>query len=456
MARPTPRVVLAVGGARGERLAADLERAGAPIDRVVDPIVLEDPNLASALPVLEDVDVLVLAADRRTLGSHLVSVCDRRGIRIVALAGDADGERVAAAFGLAASLVAPRVDDIIASIHGSSWHEPPGVETTGGRVIVVWGPDGAPGRTTVASMLAFELARGGGGAALVDADSHAPSLALALGLADEGPGFPAACRQAGLGALDERELSRISAPVRVDGAVVDVLCGINRRGRWPELAAERVTGALDAARRWAAYTVVDVGAPVEQDEELMHDLEGPRRNAATIAALRSADVIVAVCAADPIGVARFLRGYAEVRAIVGATPVVVVANRLRPGGLGLDARGQIRRTLDRLAGIRDVAFLPADGRAVDAAVLQAQPLSAVAPRSALVAAVRRFTGDTLLPVLGLIGATSASADGSAAKGRSSQRASRRPSVFSRARWSTTDSDGRHDGRADGRENRLTA
>jgi hypothetical protein len=217
-----------------------------------------------------------------------------------------------------------------------------------------------------------------------------------------------------------------------------------------------VTGALDAARRWAAYTGVDVGAPVEQDEELMHDLEGPRRNAATLAALRSADVIVAVCAADPIGVARFLRGYAEVRAIVGATPVVVVANRLRPGGLGLDARGQIRRTLDRLAGIRDVAFLPADGRAVDAAVLQAQPLSAVAPRSALVAAVRRFTGDTLLPVLGRIGATSASADGSAAKGRSSQRASRRPSVFSRARWSTTDSDGHHDGRADGRENRLTA
>jgi MinD-like ATPase involved in chromosome partitioning or flagellar assembly len=449
-----PRVVLAVAGERGDRLAAELERAGARIDRVIDPLALEDPNLASALPVLEDVDVLVLAADRRTLGSHLVSVCDRRGIRIVALAGDADGERVAAAFGLAASLVAPRVEEILAAIRGASWNETPAASATVGRVIVVWGPDGAPGRTTVASMLAFELARGGRGAALIDADSHAPALALALGLADEGPGFPAACRQAGLGTLDERELSRISTPVRVDGAAVDVLCGINRRGRWHELAADRVTGALEAARRWAAYTVVDVAAPVEQDEELMHDLEGPRRNAATIGALRCADVIVAVCSADPIGVARFLRGYAEVRAIAGATPVVVVANRLRPGGLGLDARGQIRRTLDRLAGIREVAFLPADQRAVDAAVLQAQSVSAVAPRSALVAAVRRFTGDTLLPVLGRIGASPGSRDVT----DGGDGPSRRPSPFPWVRRSGTHgrANGRANGRADGRENRLTA
>lgn len=400
------RVVLAVAGQRGERLAADLERSGVRIEAVFDPVGLEDPNLASALPVLEGVDVLVLSADRRTLGSHLISVCDRRGIRLVPLAGDPDGERVAIAFGLAASLVAPRVNQIAAAIRGLApglgTHTPSGNDAAAGRVITVWGSEGSPGRSTIASMLAFELARGGAGTALVDADSHAPSLALTLGLADEGPGFPAACRQASLGALDGRELSRISTPVRVDGGVVDVLCGINRRGRWHELAEARVAAALDASRTWVPYTVVDVGAPLEQDEEIMHDLEGPRRNAAAIAALRAADVIVAVCAADPVGMARFVRGYAELRAVVGSTPVLVVANRLRPGGLGLDARGQIRRTLDRFAGIRDVAFLPADARAVDAAVLQAQPVAAVAPRSALVAAVRRFTGDALLPTLGRI------------------------------------------------------
>ncbi|CDK00669.1 conserved hypothetical protein [Microbacterium sp. C448] len=441
----SPRVVLAVAGHRGERLAVELERTGVRIETVIDPVVLEDPHLVSALEVLEGVDVLVLAADRRTLGSHLVSVCDRRGIRIVTLAGDADGERVAAAFGLAASLVAPRAEEIAAAVRGVVREDDLIPSAAAGRVVVVWGPEGAPGRSTVASMLAFELARGGAGTALIDADSHAPSLALALGLADEGPGFPSACRQAGLGTLDERELARISAPVRVAGAGVDVLCGINRRGRWPELAADRVTIALEAARRWAPYTVVDVAAPVEQDEELMHDLEGPRRNAATIAALRSGDVIVAVCTADPVGVARFVRGYAELRAIAGSTPVLVLANRLRPGGLGLDARGQIRRTLDRFAGIRDVAFLPEDQRAADAAVLQAQPIVAVAPRSALVGAMRRFTGDVLMPVLRHDDRHSAAHDATIGGGNEGH-AARRPSVFSRVSH----------GRGKGWDKRLTA
>lgn len=450
------RVALAVAGQRGERLATELTNIGLRIEAVFDPLVLEDPNLASALPVLDGVDVLVLAADRRTLGSHLISVCDRRGIRLVPLAGDPDGERVAVAFGLAASLVSPRPEEIAAAVRGHApglgMDAPALAETAAGRVITVWGPDGAPGRSTLASMLAFELARGGAAAALIDADSHAPSLALTLGLADEGPGFPAACRQASLGALDDRELSRISTPVRMEGAVVDVLCGINRRGRWHELAEDRVAGALEAARRWVLHTVVDVSAPLEQDEEIMHDLDGPRRNAATIAALRSADVVVAVCTADPVGMARFVRGYAELRAIVGATPVLVVANRLRPGGLGLDARGQVRRTLDRFAGIRDVAFLPADARAVDAAVLQAQPVAAVAPRSALVAAMRRFTGDALLPLLARTGRVGETPDvlegGPAGSGRADRgqpELRRRPLFWRRPR-----------GRDDRWDDRLTA
>ncbi|HAQ59595.1 MAG TPA: hypothetical protein DCR63_03910 [Microbacterium sp.] len=399
----TTRVLVAVAGSSGERLADGLERAGIVVVSVIDPSVLEESALPAAFSVLDDADVLVLPAQRRTLGSLLVSVCDRRGIRIVPLSGDPDGERVAHAFGLAGTLVPARADAIAATV-GSAGHlravPPDAPASDTGRIVVVWGPEGSPGRSTLASLLAFELARGGTSAALIDADSYAPSLAMSLGLPDEGPGFPAACRQAGLGALDQSELRRISSPVRTDDVTVDVLCGINRRGRWPELAAERVTSTLEAARAWTAYTVVDVAAPLEQDEEVMHDLEGPRRNAATLAALRTADVIVAVCAADPVGIARFVRGYSEVRAVAGATPVLVIANRVRPGGLGLDARGQIRRTLDRFTGIRDVSFLPWDQRSTDAAVLAAQPLAAVAPRSALVGAVRRFVGETLLPVLG--------------------------------------------------------
>ena len=347
---------------------------------------------------LAEVDVLILRVRRRTLTDGLVGLCDRRAVRIVALVGDDDDERVAHSFGLLTILPATAeafaVADALPSVAVAAG-EQSRPATAGPRTIVVWGPHGSPGRSTVAIELAVELARGDRRVALVDADSHAPSIALSLGLADEGPGFAAACRQAALGTLDARELTRIALPLERSG--VEVLPGINRPSRWPELAEPRVSSALEVCRDWVDHTVVDVSASLEQDEEIMSDLDAPRRNGATLAALRSADLVVAVAAADPVGVARFLRGYADLRAVVGATPVLTVANRLRPGALGIDARGQVRRTLDRFGGISDVRFLPADARSADAALLAARPIALAAPRSPLIAGIRRIVGDAVLP-----------------------------------------------------------
>ena len=86
--------------------------------------------------------------------------------------------------------------------------------------------------------------------------------------------------------------------IPLGGTGVQVLTGINRPSRWPELSEKRVTAALAVCRDWAEHTVVDVSASLERDEEIMADLEGPRRNAATLAALRSADLVVAVAHTD--------------------------------------------------------------------------------------------------------------------------------------------------------------
>ncbi|GAA5204140.1 AAA family ATPase [Microbacterium jejuense] len=352
------------------------------------------------LRALADADVLVLEVARDTLSPTVVALCDRAGTRVVPLVADAAGERLAAACGLEAPLPRStepwRVAEALVAGPAAAPEPAPHVDAhPHPRVIAVWGPAGAPGRSTVATELAVELARGGRHAALVDADSHAPSIALALGLADEGPGFAAACRQAELGGLDARELTRIAVPLGRTG--VDVLTGINRPSRWPELSERRVAGALSACREWADYTVVDVASSLERDEEIMSDLDGPRRNAATIAALRAADLVVAVAAADPLGIARFLRAHAELRATVGATRIAVVANRLRPGALGIDARGQVRRTLDRFGGIEDLWFLPLDPRSADAALLSSQTVAEVAPKSPLTLAVRRLAGEAVVP-----------------------------------------------------------
>jgi MinD-like ATPase involved in chromosome partitioning or flagellar assembly len=350
------------------------------------------------LRALADADAVVLEVTRDSLTADVVALCDRAGTRIVPLCAVAADERIAAAFGLEKPLAldcdAWAVTDALVGRPVAPVAQPARADRPDRRVIAVWGPSGAPGRSTIAIELAVELARGGRHVGLVDADTHAPSIALALGLADEGPGFAAACRQADLGGLDARELTRVSVPLGRSG--VQVLTGINRPSRWPELSEKRVAAALAVCREWAEHTVVDVSASLERDEEIMADLEGPRRNAATLAVLRSADLVVAVAGADPIGVSRFLRAHSDLRATIGATPVVVLANKLRPGALGIDARGQVRRTLDRFGGIEDVWFLPQDPRSADAALLSARPIAEIAPKSPFTLAVRRFVGEAVV------------------------------------------------------------
>ncbi|MDX2377068.1 hypothetical protein M4I32_09680 [Microbacterium sp. LRZ72] len=395
-------VAIALGASDSAALAAELARRGVEVCALVDSGSLaataRGPKQADPLwNGLAGADVLLVPPERWVLCEAVVHECDRRGIRIVVCGGGGDGgaTRLAAAFGLM-HVPGTDPDAVAAAVRGAAvWDAAASRPSAAGRVIAVWGPEGAPGRSTLAMLAAFELARGGGRTALVDADSHAPSLALALGLPDEGPGFAAACRHAGRGTLDARELSRIAIPVDAPGGGVEVLCGVNRPERWPELRRDHVMGALSACRDWADHTVVDVAGPLERDEEAMSDLEGPRRNEATLAALRAADVVVAVCAADPLGVARFLRAHAELAGIAERTPVVAVANRLRPGGLGLDGRSQVRRALQRFAGVDDVWFVPEDRRATDAAMLRAHPVSRVAPRSPLVTGMRRLVGDAL-------------------------------------------------------------
>jgi hypothetical protein len=103
-----------------------------------------------------------------------------------------------------------------------------------GRQLAVWGPTGAPGRSTVALGLAAALARAGLSTLLIDADVYGGSLAQQLGVLDEVSGLLAACRpvaRAAAGAGRLRARGR-AIGVRVDGRGLRVLPG-GRRGAQP-------------------------------------------------------------------------------------------------------------------------------------------------------------------------------------------------------------------------------
>ena len=260
-------------------------------------------------------------------------------------------------------------------------HEP---ALTRPLVVTVWGPTGAPGRTTIAIGLAAELAARGHAVCLIDADTYGGTIAPALGLLDEAPGFAAACRLAGTDSLDHAELERVGQTVgRAGHGELAVLTGIGRPHRWPELSAGRVTTVIEQCRTWRSIVVIDAGFSLESDEEVSSDLAAPRRNAATIASLRAADHVVAVGAGDPLGLARFLRTHADLLETIETARVQVTINRVRASVLGIDPHGQVRQTLDRFVGVRDAVLIEDDADAADAALLTARPVTQAAPRSAL-------------------------------------------------------------------------
>ncbi|MBP3978003.1 P-loop NTPase [Microbacterium sp. BLY] len=371
---------------RADELAAELEWEG------VAARSLPSASPTAIVAALEpDVEAIIVPAVRAVLTPELLSACDRAGVRILSLGGN--DSRAVARLGLAPPLDAGSAGWQIAAALSEAGQPTPSRPAPSNRVTAVWGPHGAPGRSTVAIQLAVEFARRGRSTALVDADTVAPALALLLGVDDDAPGLAGACRRAERGALDAAELTRLSARLTAGGTELDVLAGLNRPSRWPELSEARLQAALSVCRTWTEETVVDVSAAIDADDEATYDLVGPRRHAAASAVLGAADQVVAVASADPVGISRFLRDHAEVRRVVGQTPVQVVVNRVRPGPLGMDARRQIRGTLERFAGLTDVVFLPQDQRAVDTALLHGRPISEVAPRSALVAAIRRLAAD---------------------------------------------------------------
>lgn len=246
-----------------------------------------------------------------------------------------------------------------------------------GVIIAVWGPAGAPGRTTVALNLASELARLGQSTLLVDADTYGGCIAQSLSLLDEAPGLAAATRSADQGSLDLEVLARL-APEVCTG--LRVLTGIPKAERWPELRAAALEHVLTLTRRLASYTVIDCGFNLEDDEELSYDTLAPRRNAATLTSLAVADQVLAVGAGDPIGLQRLVRGLQELGTVASPSPTVVI-NRVRASAVGPRPERRIREALARFAGIDELRFIPDDPASLDGALLAGQSLAEAAPDS---------------------------------------------------------------------------
>ncbi|WP_243063568.1 regulator [Humibacter sp. RRB41] len=358
-------------------------------------------ELVTALAA-RSVDVAVIGAAKGRLTAEVVATCDRSGVRLVVLAASESERRHALSLGVHDALdAASDWDALEPSLRGVPVVPPraggPVGSEDAARVVAVWGPAGAPGRTSFAITMAAELAALGHSVVLADADPYGGAIAPALGLLDEAPGFAATCRLAASDSLTHDELTRVAQRYSSPRGAFWVLTGIGRAARWPELTTDRVERVLAACRTWADYTVVDVGFSLETDEEITSDLFAPRRNAATLAALRGSDDVVAVGAADPVGLSRLLRALGDLADAAPDTRAHVIVNRVRASAVGAGPFAQVSSTLARFGSVEAAALVPDDPAAFDLAVLTGRTLRDAAPKSPARAALLRFIEWELAP-----------------------------------------------------------
>lgn len=345
----------ATGQARVAVVAADLP--GLDADSIghlrgagLTVVVVASPGTAVAAADLPGLSAVVDAADVRSLASVIAAAAIEAGD--VCAPGTADSSTARA------GSTAP-VDRGL---------EPAEAGDLQGRVLGVWGPTGAPGRTTVAVGVAGELARRGQDVLLVDADPYGGTVGQHLGVLDEASGLLGAVRLANNGKLD---VERLAASARTVGPGLRVLTGLPRADRWPEVRALAFDNLVETARRLCPYVVLDLGFNLEQSDQAFGS-SAPQRNLMTVAGLDHADEILVVGSADPVGLARLARGLVELPEVVPAATPRVVVNRVRPS-LGWGEK-QVRAMVEGFVTPASMHFLPDDSVAADRALVAGRPL----------------------------------------------------------------------------------
>ncbi|HSE69727.1 MAG TPA: hypothetical protein VLA97_03140 [Nocardioidaceae bacterium] len=390
-------VLVAAGGAPWEVEALrELTSAGSPL--VLVKRCVDVPDLLASAGTGQG-QVALVAAGLVGLDADAVGMLRRCGVGAV-LVADADdlgrSQERASSWGVHAVLPADGLDGLVPVLRDAAAPTVPALPTGDdravapaspstervadsppapeeerepGRLVAVWGPVGAPGRTTLAVGLASELAHRGRETVLVDADPYGGAVAQHLGILDEVSGLLRAARLANAGHL---EPVRLAQTLRQVSPRLAVLTGIPRADRWTEVREAAFDTVLEQARAACDHVVLDLGFSLEADPAAAFGGGGLQRNHMTLAGLEAADEVVVVGSADPVGLARLARGLVELLGVVPVATVRVVVNRTRPS-LGWGER-EVRSMIEGYVTPASVHFVPDDRAAADRALVAGRSL----------------------------------------------------------------------------------
>ena len=326
-----------------------------------------------------EIDSIVAVGAPSWFDAEAAAEAGRGGIRVVGIADNSLETEALQQRGASVLNAHATVGEIVdACRFANPASMPPSITTESrpGRVIAVWGPKGAPGRTTIAIELSHALAETAEGTVLMDADPYGGDVLQMLGVVEE---LPTVVWAAAAAASADGRSDFIANLRRVGRHGPLLVPGLPRADLWPEVSDYGYAELIKLLAAQTRFLVVDIGFCFESQGSF----GGPDgRNGMALATLERADRVIAVCRGDVVGIKNFIWSFESLRDHVDEERVSIVLNRVRGEGREL---GEL---LFRHTGVRPTVLIPDLPTDCSKAVEQGKAIHEVRPASDLCSQTR--------------------------------------------------------------------
>ena len=332
-------------------------------------------DIRAAIQVVECHGVIISDATPR-IDQDLIAELRERDIPLIAISSDCeswsdqgvtmlvqlDAKNPLIALKLVSELLSGKLKPIVEEIKETGLH------------IAIAGFGGASGRTTTVKELSLQLKQLNLRTVMIDADTYGPSLDQELGLDLGTNGLLELCRVLEKKSAKGQSFADLVTQLRSGLSVVP---GLPRVSRWTDLRISALREFWQESKENFDAVVTDVGAILEVDQSLLHETSLPRRHAASLTALESADITIICARADCVGIARLVRGYLEFHELFAKSSVYVLL-----WGITSEAQARdIKSAVSRHTGIESVTCIGLDWELSRQALQRTTFMSDINPRS---------------------------------------------------------------------------
>ncbi len=217
-----------------------------------------------------------------------------------------------------------------------------------GSLTVIFGANGAPGRTTLALSLARELSQRSRKVVVIDADHSAPSLAFLAGMSGETGGIQTALRSARVEGADIRTLLAPMARVEESGSSYRLLSGGVMTPGGTVFEPRALKSLLSCLVEAGFQCVIDTAAISTCDTHHVLEIVTPL-----------AHRLVGVSHPSDLGITRFIRSWTAVESLSPTdTPRILVRSPREGMSTSRDA---VRHTLWEYTACEAIDFLDNPG-----------------------------------------------------------------------------------------------